>query len=175
MIGKILMAYDGSDNGRRALDVAAELAHKLDAELMIAHVLMHGRPARELARMAEIEHMVKVAEGAGTTGFVPSGASPYELLAAGASERNSLRLTTAIGEQVTAYAKDRSKELGVRKVETIMLDGDYADEIMDAADDFSADMIVIGSRGLGTVRGTILGSVSQKVVHHAAQIVATVK
>lgn len=33
MIEKILLAYDGSDNGRRALRVAAELSKKLKAEL----------------------------------------------------------------------------------------------------------------------------------------------
>lgn len=175
MIGKILIAYDGSDNGRRALDIAAELAHKLDAELTIAHVLMHGRPASELARMAEIEHLVKKIDDDSSAGFAPVRSSPYELLAAGRSEAHSMRLTSALGEQVIAYAKDRSKELGAQKVETHMLDGDFADEILDAADAYDADMIVIGSRGLGTLRGAVLGSVSQKVLHHAKQVVVTVK
>lgn len=175
MIGKLLMAHDGSDNGRRALDVAAELAQKLDAELTIVHVLMHGRPPRELARMAEIEHLVKRAGDESDTSFVPSGASPYELFAAGRSEGQATRLISAIGEQVIAQGKDRSKELGAQKVDAHLLDGDFADEILDAADAYDADMIVIGSRGLGTVRGAVLGSVSQKVLHHAKQVVVTVK
>ena len=63
MIRRILMAYDGSENGRRAREVAAELSAKLDAGLMIAHVLMHGRPPEELVRMAEAEHiMVRMQE-----------------------------------------------------------------------------------------------------------------
>lgn len=175
MISKILLAYDGSDNGRRALDVGAELAQKLDAKLTIAHVLMHGRPARELARMAEIEHLAKNIPGSDAPGFVPSGASPYELLTAGRSEEGYLRMISAIGDQLVAYAKDRSETLGVRDVETRVLDGDFADEILDAAEAYDADMIVIGSRGLGTIRGTVLGSVSQKILHHAAQTVVTVK
>lgn len=175
MISKILIAYDGSDNGRRALDVAAELAQKLDADLTIAHVLMHGRPAKEMARMAEIEHLVKNIDYDGDAGFTPSGASPYELFAAGKSEAQSMRLISAIGEQVIAYAKDRSKEMGVKKIQTHLLDGDFADEILDAAEAYKTDMIVIGSRGLGTIRGAVLGSVSQKVLHHATQVVVTVK
>ena len=38
-----------------------------------------------------------------------------------------------------------------------------------------ADLIVLGSRGLGAVRGAVLGSVSQKVLHYAEQMVLTVK
>ena len=46
---------------------------------------------------------------------------------------------------------------------------------MDAADAYAAELIVVGSRGLGPLRGTVLGSVSQKVLHYAAQAVLAVK
>lgn len=39
--------------------------------------------------------------------------------------------------------------------------------ILKAATDLNADMIVMGSRGLGTVRRTILGSVSDYILHHS--------
>ena len=55
------LAYDGSDNARRALDVASEFSHKLEADLFIVNVLMHGRPVEELVRMAEVEHIVEQA------------------------------------------------------------------------------------------------------------------
>lgn len=175
MIGKILMAYDGSENGRRALDVAAELARELDAELTILHVLMHGRPANEVVRMAEIEHLVKEVRESGLPGFAPVGVGAYEMLDTHRNEGQSARVIAAIGDKLLHYANDRSKELGVQKVSTLAQAGDFADEILDTAEATDADMIVIGSRGLGTVRGTVLGSVSQKVLHHADQIVVTVK
>jgi len=53
--------------------------------------------------------------------------------------------------------------------------GDYAEEILNAAKEFDADMIVIGSRGLGLLKSTVLGSVSQKVLHHASCSVVTVR
>ncbi|KAL4228743.1 hypothetical protein ACF0H5_011786 [Mactra antiquata] len=39
--------------------------------------------------------------------------------------------------------------------------------IIKAATDENVDMIIVGSRGLGTIRRTILGSVSDYVLHHA--------
>jgi len=44
---------------------------------------------------------------------------------------------------------------------------DIAAAILAVADDIDADVIVLGTRGLGNVKSLILGSVSKAVVHHA--------
>ncbi|MCZ7597652.1 MAG: universal stress protein [Gammaproteobacteria bacterium] len=43
--------------------------------------------------------------------------------------------------------------------------GDPARGIIDSARSLPADMIVVGSRGLGELSGLLLGSVSHKVSH----------
>lgn len=53
--------------------------------------------------------------------------------------------------------------------------GDPATEIIEIEKKEKADLIVIGSRGLGTIKGVFLGSVSQKVTHHAKCPVLIVK
>ena len=58
MFKTILVAIDGSDAAHRALTMAIELASKHKARLYIAHVHLHGRPAEELERLVEIEHIV---------------------------------------------------------------------------------------------------------------------
>ena len=53
--------------------------------------------------------------------------------------------------------------------------GDPAAGIIEIADKEKADLIILGSRGLGAIKGVVLGSVSQKVTYHAACPVMIVK
>lgn len=48
-----------------------------------------------------------------------------------------------------------------------ILDGDPAEEILRLARERHADLILVGSRGLGSVTGAVLGSVSRAIVHEA--------
>lgn len=175
MISKILLAYDGSDNGRRAVDVAAELSSKIKADLYIVHVLMHGRPTKELMHLAEVEHLVAQAQKSLPSPVAADSVLSYDLLAQTEPDGQSARVISAMGDLLISYAKGSCQKQGAKVVKTLVRDGDYADEILDAADELGVDLIVVGSRGLGKVRGAILGSVSQKVLHHAKQTVVAVK
>ena len=53
------------------------------------------------------------------------------------------------------------------EVHTEILEGPPAEAILDVANTRKSDLIVMGSRGLGPLRGAMLGSQSQKVVQHA--------
>jgi len=175
MISRILLAVEGSQHALRATEMAAELAEKLNAELGIVHVLMHGRPPAELVHMAEVEHLVEQAQAVVSpeARYVPG--SQFQMLKDMTAAGKSARVVSALGDQIVKQAKARCIELGVRKVATSVRVGDYADEILDAAQDQSADMIIVGSRGLGTLKSAVLGSVSQKVLHHANCAVLTVR
>ena len=175
MIDKILLAVDGSQHAQRAINLAAELAGKLHADLSIVHVLMHGRPPEELMHMAEIEHLVQEAHAVVSPGIAYVTGSHPEVLGAASTDPRSARIVTLLGEQVVTRAKTHCSEKGVRHIKTSIRSGDYADEILEAAKEFNVDMIVIGSRGLGVLKRTVLGSVSQKVLHHANCSVLTVR
>lgn len=175
MITKILLAYDGSANGRRALDIAAELSKKLEADLSIVHVLMHGRPSEELVRMAEVEHLVEEAHKVLPPGILYAPELAHGLLNLDGDVPYAARIITVIGDLLVDYAKTQAQDLGARAVSTSVRNGDFADEILDAAAEQQADMIVVGSRGLGSLRGAVLGSVSQKVLHHADRSVVAVR
>jgi nucleotide-binding universal stress UspA family protein len=53
--------------------------------------------------------------------------------------------------------------------------GDPAQEILTHMQKEQVDLVVIGSRGLGTLKGVLMGSVSQKIAHLAPCPVLIVK
>lgn len=175
MIDKLLLAVDGSLNARRATDLAGELAARLNAELFIVHVLMHGRPSAELVHMAEVEQIVKEAHTVVSPGISYVTGSHPELLGGHADDPRTARIISAIGDQIVGSAKASCKEQGTKTVTTSVRTGDFAEEILTAATEYGVDMIVVGSRGLGKLKSTVLGSVSQKVLHHAECAVLTVR
>lgn len=75
---------------------------------------------------------------------------------------------------VIADAKLYAGRYGVEP-EYEVLDGSPADAILNVAAARGADLIVVGSRGLGRVVGTLLGSVSREVVNRADRPVLVAK
>jgi len=53
--------------------------------------------------------------------------------------------------------------------------GTASEEIVAAANEPGVDLVVVGARGLGAIKRLILGSVSERVVHHAQCPVLVVK
>lgn len=52
-------------------------------------------------------------------------------------------------------------------LETEVLEGEPRKAILDAADSWGADLIIVGAQGHGAVSRFLLGSVSNALVHHA--------
>ena len=63
--------------------------------------------------------------------------------------------------------ESRVKEAGIKNVRIIRAEGNAAEKILQIAEDKKIDTIILGSRGLGTAKEFLLGSVSHNVIHHA--------
>jgi nucleotide-binding universal stress UspA family protein len=64
-------------------------------------------------------------------------------------------------------ARNEAVEAGVSQVETFARQGDAADAILDVAEEQRSDLIVVGNRGMTGAKRFLLGSVPNKVSHHA--------
>jgi nucleotide-binding universal stress UspA family protein len=88
-----------------------------------------------------------------------------------------LETETAVREGAARFLYEAvSQALAGREdvpVECIVVEGSPARALLDAAGD--AELLVVGSRGLGGFKGLLLGSVSQQCVHHARCPVVVVR
>ena len=71
-----------------------------------------------------------------------------------------------VAEQVLARTAKRAEEKGV-SVDYGAYEGDPAEILIEVADRENADLIVVGNKGMTGAKRFLLGSVPNKVVHHA--------
>lgn len=160
---KIVVATDGSTNAARALDAAIDLAKHYDANLIIVHAVISGELPSGLIEWARAEHLVDEQTG---------NPSPPMTLEDGRlgtptpdyGVRVSYEAREGVARAVADHAKSHAETAGVKSVQTIVDDGDPARVIRDAITQESADLAVIGTRGHGTLKGLLVGSVSHKLV-----------
>ncbi len=96
-------------------------------------------------------------------------ASTLEAMAFGAAAELLQEAESKIGEEVrstldalaTRYSSD-----GVG-VKTYACGAEPADALLEVAESTKADLIVVGNRGMSGVKRFVLGSVPNKVAHHA--------
>ena len=73
---------------------------------------------------------------------------------------------------------ERCKEIAKKNkinINTVLLEGDPASKIIGYSEMEKFDIIIIGSRGMGHFKEMILGSISNKVLHHAKCSVMVVR
>jgi nucleotide-binding universal stress UspA family protein len=75
------------------------------------------------------------------------------------------------GEKVLA---DAAKAIG-GKPQTVTVEGDPADKILEVAENDGVDLIVVGNKGMTGAKRFLLGSVPNQISHHAPCNVLIVK
>lgn len=176
MFSRIVVPVDGSDHARKAVAVAADLAQKYGAELVLFHVLLRHQMTEELRHAAAVEHLPAeggAAAGQGVPG-VPEGRFPADIewREKGDAPRE---LLDAVARYVLDGARHMARDHGAGAVRTMVADGDPADAILETIGETGADLVVLGSRGLGPVRELFAGSVSHKVAQRAPCTVIAVR
>jgi nucleotide-binding universal stress UspA family protein len=137
MFGTIVVGTDGSETATEAVRQATDLASKVGAEI---HLVSAYEPVSE-GRLREERKDVPA----------------------------DLEWMVNPREDVEATLKEASEQIsgaGVQ-VETYSRQGDPADAILDIAEEQNADLIVVGNKGMTGAKRFLLGSVPNKVSHHA--------
>jgi len=139
MFASILVGTDGSPTAQTAVRHAIDLARELGSRLLIVSAY---EPVSANLRLRE--------EGLELPKDIQWMMSPREDVLA--------MLEEAAGE---------ARSVGVTALETFARQGDAADAILDVAEEQRCDLIVVGNRGMTGAKRFLLGSVPNKVSHHA--------
>jgi nucleotide-binding universal stress UspA family protein len=153
MFKKVLVAYDGSDHAKHALEYAVDVADTRKGTLYILTVV----PKVTIPIFPD-------------EGF---GAAP--ITAAQDFGEYQDRMKEMYKKALDEAVKCIKEEFPDLKFETILIEGRPSATIVDQAEKNDVDLIVMGSRGLGGISGWILGSTSRRVVDSCTKPVLIVK
>lgn len=143
---KILVPYDGSEHAKKALQQAIDLAEAGQGKLYIASV------CNIVSVMSNFDQ-VSIAEGC---------------------------LTTQLSQDLEKQCKGDLEEAKAAVPEGLPVDtlfevGSPGPVLLQMADEIKCDLVVMGSRGLGPLKGIFMGSVSSYLVSRAKCPVLIVK
>ena len=138
MFSSILVGTDGSATAAAAVGEAIVLASKVGARLTIVSAY---EPISELRLREERQ------------------SAPADAQWMVNQREDVLAVLEKSREQATAG--------GVGEIETFARQGDAADAILDIAEEQGCDLIVVGNKGMTGAKRFLLGSVPNKISHHA--------
>lgn len=156
-MAKIVVGVDGSVVSKSALAWAAEYARAIRARLVVVRV---HEPVGDPS----------VATLGSALAYAPTLSGPEQghTLTAVARERVHSAQQTA-KERLEHELRRTLQQVGVAglDVETVVVADRRPSRVLEEHSRY-ADLLVVGSRGMGGVRGMLLGSVSQHVTQHSA-------
>lgn len=175
MIKKILVPTDGSEHAKKAVMLASDIAGKYRARLVLLHVLLDGSTAAELRNLVKVRKLPKSVVEA------MNQAEDIQKSAAAMPEGVSIliplpdEVLEAVGNAILDDAEAVARKHGAKGIKRSLMRGRAAECILSSAKKEKANMIVMGSRGLGNLRGMLVGSVSHKVGNLSDCTCVTVK
>ncbi|AKB50460.1 Universal stress protein [Methanosarcina barkeri str. Wiesmoor] len=140
---KIMVATDGSESVRKAVETAVEIAKISGAKLYAVYVIASG----------------------GLSIIYPKDMG---------WEKAILEYFKAEGKEATNYVENSGKTENV-EVESVILQGSPANELVDFAEQSDIDLIVMGTLGKTGIERFLLGSVAENVVRNSKKPVLVVR
>jgi nucleotide-binding universal stress UspA family protein len=137
LFGSIVVGTDGSDTAAKAVERATELAKALGASIELVSAFEPVAAARLREDAREVPPDLE---------WMVNPRADVE-----ATLREASAAVEAVGVPVRTYARE----------------GDPADAILDVAEERGAELIVVGNKGMTGAKRFLLGSVPNKVSHHA--------
>ena len=150
---KVLVAYDGSEASKHALEYAVDITNMNSGLLIILTVV----PKMHLPVFPD--------EGFGTA----------SITAANDLGDYQDRLVAMYKKNLEESENNIKEHYPTLNVKNVLIEARPSATIVEQAEKYQVDLIVIGSRGLGGISGWILGSTSRRVVESCTKPILIIK
>ncbi len=140
---KVLIALDYNPTAQKVAELGFAMATAMKAEIVLLHVITdpvyYSSP-----------------EYSPIMGYKGS-------MEMGSLQRDSI---TGLKEASRQFLETTRQYLGDESIRTIVKEGDFADSILSTANEIHAEIIVMGSHSRKWLKEIVMGSVTEKVLHH---------
>ncbi|CAL8071046.1 unnamed protein product [Calicophoron daubneyi] len=137
----ILIAVDGSDHSERAFKFYLENIKEDGDQLKFIHVIEPVYTAPAFGVVMDLPQLPDMAQ--------------------------IMRRSAHDGEVLLKHFMQVAKEHGVKTEGLVLVDSNPGSAVVQMVEKLKANMIILGNRGVGIIRRTFLGSVSDYVLHHS--------
>jgi nucleotide-binding universal stress UspA family protein len=142
---KVLIALDYNPTAQKVAEVGFSLASSMNAEVILMHVISDPIYYSSAGYSPIM----------GFIGYMDMG--PMEL--------DSIDILKKVSQD---YLDKSKHHLGDKTIQTLITEGDFAESILKTASDLRADIIVMGSHSRKWLENIVMGSVTEKVLHHTS-------
>jgi nucleotide-binding universal stress UspA family protein len=141
----ILIAMDYDPTAQKVAETGYALAKAMNAKAFLLHVIS------DPVYYSSTEYSPIM----GYTGYMDMG-------------QIQLESVDGLKDASEKYLIKIREHLGDKNIPTIIKEGDFADSILATASEIKADVIVMGSHGRRWLDEILMGSVTEKVLHHSS-------
>ena len=142
---KVLIALDYSPTAEKVAETGFLLAQTMGAQVVLLHVLS------DPVYYSSSEYSPII----GFEGYMEMG--PVNLVT-----------TERLNDASLRYLDNTKQRLGDSTIQTLVKEGEFAETILETATEVHADFIVIGSHSRRWLEEVLMGSVTEKVLHHTS-------
>lgn len=138
---KICIALDTSPSAQKVAELGYAYAKALDAEVTLVHIINDAS-----------YYTMNYDPIMGYAGFLTS---------------NTFELIEGVKNESEKFLEASKKHLNDDRIKTEVLDGDTSTAILDFANDWKADLIVMGTHSRSGLANLLMGSIAVDVVKHS--------
>jgi nucleotide-binding universal stress UspA family protein len=142
---KVLIALDYDPTSQKVAETGFSLAKKMGSEVILMHVMS------DPVDYSSMEYSPRL------------GYSGYK-----DTEKLQLDSIEGLKNESQQFLEKSKHHLGDDSIQTLIKDGDCAEAILKTAKDLHIDIIVMGSHSRRWLENIVMGSVTEKVLHHTS-------